>query len=73
MFIQEDVLQFQVTMDARLAVNVGNCADKLSEDFLYFTRLDWSVVGQVVVKLIACMISAERIPAEYEIVTWTVF
>jgi hypothetical protein len=52
-FVEEDVLQLQISMNAGLAVDICDGADELSEDLLYGIHRKWSILAQVVVELVA--------------------
>jgi hypothetical protein len=52
-FVEEDVLKLEVSMDTGLIVNIANCADELCKDLLYFRNGEWTVLEQVVVEFIA--------------------
>jgi hypothetical protein len=52
--VEQDVLEFQVAVDAGLVVDVCNGADELGEDALDLGRFEGAVVEEVVVQFVAC-------------------
>lgn len=53
MFVQQDVLELQVAVDARLVVDVRHGADELGEDALDLGGLEGALLQEVVVELVA--------------------
>ena len=52
MFVQQYVFEFQVAVDARLVVDIGNSANELGEYALDFGRLESTVFQEIVVELV---------------------
>jgi hypothetical protein len=52
--VQQDVLEFQVSVDTGLVVDVCDGADELCEDALYFGGFECAVLQEVVVQFVAC-------------------
>jgi hypothetical protein len=70
--VQQDVLELQVAVDARLVVNVRDGADELGEDALDLGGLEGALFEEVVVELVACFTSValakrggRRAPGQY--------
>jgi uncharacterized membrane protein YccF (DUF307 family) len=53
MLVQQNVLELQVAVDARLVVDIGDGADELGEDALNFEGLDGALFQDVVVEFVA--------------------
>lgn len=53
MFIQQNVLQLEISMNARLAVDIGYRSDKLSEYPFHFLDGEWAVAEKVIIEFIA--------------------
>jgi hypothetical protein len=53
MLVQQDVLELQIAVDARLVVDVGHGADELGEDALDLGGLEGALLQEVVVELVA--------------------
>jgi hypothetical protein len=51
--VEQDVLELEVAVDARLAVDIGDGADELGEDALDTVGVEGAVAEQVVVELVA--------------------
>jgi hypothetical protein len=51
--VEQDVLELEVAVDARLAVDIGDGADELGEDALDAVGVEGAVAEQVVVELVA--------------------
>jgi hypothetical protein len=51
-FVEQDVLQLEVTMDTGFAVNIGNGSDKLGKNPLDFADGEGTMVEKIVVQLI---------------------
>jgi hypothetical protein len=49
MFIQENIFELEVAVYTRFLVDIGNCANELSENLLDFCGLDWSCFEKVVI------------------------
>jgi hypothetical protein len=51
--VQQNVLEFQISVDARLLVDEGDGADELGKCLLYFFGRKWSILQEIVVQFIA--------------------
>jgi hypothetical protein len=57
-FVQQNILELQVSMYAGLLMNVRDGAHQLRERFLDFLGGQRTMVEEIVVELVACGISA---------------
>lgn len=51
--VEEDILQFEIAVNAGLVMNVADRTNKLCKDLLDFLDGEWTVLEEVIVEFIA--------------------